>query len=288
MGPPSTERYLRSIDPSLARQAGGAPTGHPGQAGGAPAARPNDRVYIHELIDITGHNRSRYMHHMTANWVPVAIAERRQRCFGVWGTVGSTGRWPQVVNLWELEGWEGLAANFDHELSHASLQDPSLAEWWSVAAGLRSGGTDRIVVPEPWSPTVDDLLAAGVGRETRYVAYAHELFSGPPGCAPQVVGALERAGRPRIEALGPALVGAFSVAMTAGHEEVVIWGLPDWGSWIRYERAFERGGALEGWQGELIDLGVHWRRQLMVDAPLSPLRIGRQPSVEDRRPLSEF
>ena len=44
----------------------------------------NDKVYIHELIDIIGHNRARYMHHMTANWVPVAIEERNQLCFGVW------------------------------------------------------------------------------------------------------------------------------------------------------------------------------------------------------------
>ena len=46
---------------------------------------PNDKLYIHELIDIVGHNRARYMHHMTANWVPVARAERNQQCFGVWG-----------------------------------------------------------------------------------------------------------------------------------------------------------------------------------------------------------
>ena len=31
-----------------------------------------------------------------------------------------------------------------------------------------------------------------------------------------------------------------------------------------------------------------WRRILLVDAPLSPLRIGRQPAVEDRRPLDEI
>ena len=68
----------------------------------------NDKVYIHEFIDIIGHNRARYMHHMTANWCPVAREERNQLCFGVWGTVGSTGRWPEVVNMWELDGWDGL------------------------------------------------------------------------------------------------------------------------------------------------------------------------------------
>ena len=73
----------------------------------------NDKVYIHELIDVIGHNRARYMHHMTANWCPVAREERNQLCFGVWATVGSTGSWPEVVNIWELDGWDGLVGNFD-------------------------------------------------------------------------------------------------------------------------------------------------------------------------------
>ncbi len=98
-------------------------------------------------------------------------------CFGVWGTVGSTGRWPEVVNLWELDGWDGLAANFEHELAAPSLQDPSLAEWWAVAAELRRGGFDRIVVPEPWSPTIEELTAAGV----KGAVYAHELVTVPVG-----------------------------------------------------------------------------------------------------------
>ncbi len=125
----------------------------------------NDKVYIHEFIDIIGHNRARYMHHMTANWCPVARDERNQLCLGVWGTVGSTGRWPEVVNMWELDGWDGLVGNFDHEFTHATLQDPSLAEWWSVAASLRRGGVDRIVVPEPWTRPVDELIADGVRGE---------------------------------------------------------------------------------------------------------------------------
>jgi len=120
----------------------------------------NRKLYIHELIEIKGHNRARYMHHMTANWCPVARRERHMSCFGVWATVGSTGAWPQTVNMWELNGWKGLAANFEHELVGHGAQDPSLAEWWSVASELRSGGFDRIVAPERWSPTIDELTKA--------------------------------------------------------------------------------------------------------------------------------
>jgi len=104
----------------------------------------NSKVYIHELVDVIGHNRAAYMHHMTANWGSTAREERNMLCFGVWATVGSTGRWPQTVNLWELDGWRGMAANFRHEFSHTTLQDPSLEGWWAQAATLRSGGLDRL------------------------------------------------------------------------------------------------------------------------------------------------
>ena len=97
----------------------------------------------------------------------------------MWATVGSTGAWPQVVNMWELNGWKGLAANFEHELVGHGAQDPSLAEWWSVAAELRSGGFDRIVAPERWSPTIDELTKAGV----KGAVYAHEIVRAPIGGA---------------------------------------------------------------------------------------------------------
>ena len=121
----------------------------------------NTKIYIHEFIDIIGHNRAKYMHHMTANWVPVGLAERNMKCFGVWATVGSTGRWPEVVNMWELDGWDGLAANFAHELKGAGMQDPALTEWWAAAAQLRRGGVDRIAVPTSWSKWADHRSQTG-------------------------------------------------------------------------------------------------------------------------------
>lgn len=245
----------------------------------------NDKVYIHELIDVIGQNRAKYLHHMTANWVPVAIEERNQRCFGVFGTVGSTGRWPEVVNIWELDGWDGLVANFSHELSHASLQDPSLAEWWAVAASLRRGGFDRIVVPAPWTRSIDELVADGVRGEV----YAHELIEVPPGGAPELLDAVESVGRVTVEALGAELVGAFRVAMVGDREVILVWALPSWDAWARLEQEDLAGaaGALGPWQDVLLDEGAHVHRTLLVEAPLSPLRLGRQPAVGDRRPLEE-
>jgi hypothetical protein len=244
----------------------------------------NPKVYIHELIDIIGQNRAKYMHHMTANWCPIARDERNQLCYGVWGTVGSTGRWPEVVNLWELDGWEGLAANFDHELSQPSMQDPSLAEWWAIASTLRSGGFDRILEPAPWAQPIDEQVAAGAGG----AFYAHELLSVAPGRSPELLEAIEAVGRPAVEKLGVGLLGGFRVAMADDRECIAIWTFPDWATWVEYERAWTSKGALASWRGTLAGLEAQFRRTLMIDAPLAPLRTGRQPQVDDRRPLDQL
>ncbi len=242
----------------------------------------NDKVYIHELIDITGPNRARYVHHMTANWCPTAREERDMLCFGVWGTVGSTGKWPQVVNLWELEGWDGLVANFAHELVGPALQDPSLAKWWAAAAELRSGGFDRIVIPEPWSPTIEQLTLAGVKGEV----YAHEIVRVPIGTVGTYLETLADVGVPTLAPLGLTCVGAYRVAMISDTEAIVIWAFPSWKAWGDFEQAWE-GSQLAAWRARLQTLNADVQRTLMVDSPLSPMRTGRQPQVEDRRPLDE-
>jgi hypothetical protein len=242
------------------------------------------KIYIHELIDIVGQNRAKYMHHMTANWCPIAREERNQLCYGVWGTVGSTGRWPEVVNMWELDGWDGLAANFEHELAHASMQDPSLAEWWAQAAELRRGGFDRILEPAPWAPSIEELTAQKAGG----AVYAHEIITVPPGEARSLLDALDEVGRPAAAQLDVRLLGGFRVAMGDDRECIAIWVFPDWPAWVAYEQAWSPDGAMSKWRDALHHLDARFRRTLMIDAPLAPLRTGRQPQADDRRPLSQI
>jgi hypothetical protein len=89
----------------------------------------NTKVYTHEFIDIIGANRANYMHHMTANWCPMARDDRGQLCYGVWGVVGTTDHWPRVVNMWEEDGFDGLATALGHGLGRPSLQDEKLEAW---------------------------------------------------------------------------------------------------------------------------------------------------------------
>ncbi len=235
-------------------------------------------MYIHEFIDITKQNRARYMHHMTANWSPIAQQERGQLCFGVWGVVGSTGRWPAVVNLWEEDGWAGLASSFGHELGHADLQDPALARWWAAAADLRSGGTDRLLVPAAWSPTVTELCDRGAGG----VAYAHDQVRVPPGSVADYLELARDEAGPFYQRFGWELTGAWETAMRNDDEAFVLWSIPTWEQWGEAQRCLHGTSDGAAWRERHRSKVDDVRRVLLVDAPLSPLRTGRQPSRDDR------
>jgi hypothetical protein len=236
----------------------------------------NDKVYIHEFINITRQNRARYMHHMTANWSPIGQEQRHQLCYGVWGVVGSTGHWPQVVNIWEEDGFDGLATSFRLEFGNATLQDPALEKWWAAAADLRSGGFDRLLVPHPDTLTIEELCKEQPGGEV----YAHELIKVAPGSARQFLDVvLEEAADVR-ERSGWRLAGAWWTAMRGADECVLLWSIPSWEAWAAVERSTSlgRGGPLS----RSAPLIREQERILLVDAPLSPFRTGRQPAREDR------
>jgi hypothetical protein len=231
----------------------------------------NERVYIHEIIDVIGHNRANYMQHMTANWSPIGQEERGQLCYGVWALVGSTGRWPKTVNMWEHESWSGLAKSFEVETVGRGAQDPALEKWWAKAAEFRSGGIDRIMVPAPWARGIEALCADGVRGDV----YAHELVTVAPDRAADL---LERArDAATIHARhGWELFGAFTTAMANDDEALLLWAIPTWQQWADGEADRD----LTKWRRGL-DART-WQRVLLVDAPLGPLRIGRQPARSDR------
>ncbi|MDN3357593.1 hypothetical protein [Actinomadura sp. DC4] len=235
----------------------------------------NEKVYIHEFISITRQNRARYMHHMAANWSPIAQEARQQLCYGVWGVVGSTGHWPQVVNIWEEDGFDGLAASFRLELGNARLQDPALEKWWAAAADLRSGGFDRLIVPHPDTLTIEELCAEQAGGEV----YAHELVKVTPGTARRFLDTALDGARGVLGRAGWRLAGAWSTAMRDDDECVLLWSIPTWEAWAAVER--EAAGGRGPMPGDAA-LVRGRERILLVDSPLSPLRTGRQPSRDDR------
>lgn len=239
----------------------------------------NDKIYIHEFIDIIGHNRANYMHHMTANWSPIAQEERHQLCYGVWGVVGTTREWPSVVNLWEEDGFDGMAASFRHEFTGAGLQDPALAKWWSEAAKFRSHGEDRLLVPAPWTRTIEELCADGVRGET----YAHEQLRTTPGKARELLERVAEGGEPLLSEHGWVLAGAWETAMTGDSEAFLLWAVPTWEQWAEAEKAERADTKLGRWRRDFYSHLTSVHRFLMADAELSPFRTGRQPTRADRK-----
>jgi hypothetical protein len=243
----------------------------------------NRCVYIHEFIDIRGHQRANYMHHMTANWSPNAQEDRKQLCYGVWALLGSTGAWPRTVNMWEHEDWEGLAASFAIEGVGSGAQDPKLEKWWARAAEFRRGGYDRIMVPAPWSPTIQQLCADGVRGDV----YAHELVKVRQGAAFELVERVKERAVSLLGRYGWQLAGAFTTAMVDDDEALFLWAIPTWQQWAEAEQAHTRDAELVDWRLEIRDIVTEWQRILLVDAPLSPMRTGRQPARSDRTDWQE-
>ena len=238
----------------------------------------NECVYIHEFIDIIGHNRANYLHHMTANWSPTAQEERKQLCYGVWSLLGSTAGWPQTVNMWEHESWDGIAESFAVEGVGKGAQDPKLEKWWAKAAEFRRGGFDRLMVAAPWTRTIGELCAEGVRGDV----YAHELVKVRPGSAGELLERARETAAPALGRYGWQLVGAFTTAMVDDDEALLLWAIPTWPDWAAGERAHAADDNVVQWRTSARDLVTDWHRVLLIDSPLNPMKLGRQPSRDDR------
>lgn len=233
----------------------------------------NDRIYLHEFIDIVGQGRAAYNHHMTANYGHLARTERRLYCVGVFSTVGSTERWPQSTNLWEYrDGWDGVANHFSFEFGNAAHQDTNLVTWWAEAAKLRSGGFDRLLIPSHFTPTLDELLA----NEVRGECYYHEQISCEPGTAPDVLDAIEQHRLAIGQRYAWRLVGAYRTALVNDSEVIAIWAVPTFADWTRYEAAVASGtdDQIVAWTRSVGGLVRDWRNKLLVASELSPIKTG--------------
>ena len=105
--------------------------------------------------------------------------------------------------------------------------------------------------------------------------YAHELVTVAPGAAADL---LERArDASELHARhGWELFGGFTTAMVNDDEALLLWAIPTWQQWADGEGDPELARWRRGLEAK------SWHRVVLVDAPLSPLRIGRQPARSDR------
>jgi hypothetical protein len=233
----------------------------------------NQCVYLHEYIDIILQGRAKYFHHMTQGFWDALAGDRPLKCFSVWGTLGSTGRWPECINLWELDNWDEAARHFHIEVNHPTMQDPKLKVWWDEAQKYRSGGFDRLALPAPYSPTLAQMCAdkSVVGAKVFY----HERINITPGQAKSYLSMMEQEWLPVAKSLGMSLVAALRPVMRNDSECIVIWALREWQDWANLEKALENDPRVAVWRRRTQGVALDWLNHLMVSAPLSPTQTGK-------------
>jgi hypothetical protein len=217
-------------------------------------------LYLHEIIDIIGDGQDAYLQ---------TVAERARhsepagisRLMGCWRVIGSTNRWPRVVNLWEMDGWEQWAGSLERQFLPAR-RDPHLGPWWSAATQWRSGGFDRILEPTAYSPTRKNLETLGL-RSWVCVHTLVRLACGERAKYLRLVGEMLR---PCLESRGLTLLGAYSVPMRSA-EALVIWAAPSFAHLCRLYGRRHEDRELSQWTARVSRLREAFETMWLVPSP---------------------
>lgn len=219
-------------------------------------------VYLHEIIDIVGEGAMPYME-LTAARGAGDASGGTLGLVGTWYTMGSTGRWPQVVNLWEcVDGWSGWRALMERtNLRRTST--PELEEWWREALKVRTGGVDRLMAGAPGCPSMADLYDAGI----RASVFVHELSRCRPGVALDYLAAVRDEWAPVLADYGHQLVGSYEVLLT-DVEVMTIWATGSDGHCRLMEAATEgTDPRIPAWRARAREFLTEWREELMTPYP---------------------
>ncbi len=215
----------------------------------------SEGLFLHEVVDIVGQGSVAYMDHTVA-YDTEGAGGRGLTLVGTWSVMGSTGRWPQVVNLWELvDGWDGWRRLCDRTNLRRDT-NPGLAEWWEEAYRYRTGGFDRLLAAAAGSPSPSELEAAGVHGSV----FVHELTSVRAGAGAEYLTAMAEEWAPVAADHGHHLVGRWEVLLT-DTEVCTIWAT-DLEAHLRLMRS--RDERIPAWRRRAREHTTRWREELMT------------------------
>ena len=207
-------------------------------------------LFLHEVIDVVGRGGPAYMAHTVA-FDTGAAAGRGLELLGTWEVVGTTGRWPQVVNVWELDGWDGWV-RLAQRTNVDKAANTELAEWWDEAYQRRTGGYDRLLRGAPGCPTRAQLAETRV-RGTWFV---HELSEVRPGAGAEYLAATLEQRAPSMAERGIALVGLYD-SVLRDTEVCTIWAAD-----LESHTGLLRDG--DPWPATARTWCTRWREELMT------------------------
>lgn len=187
-------------------------------------------LFLHELIDIVGQSQWDYMEHTKKQSGHEKVDFE---LLGTWYVMGITGRWPQVVNIWEIPGgWDGWYGKVDR-LNLKRRTNEAMEAWWSVAYNYRTGGYDRLLAGHPGCPDMATLAADGV----KGTLFVHELTQVRPGAALEYLDAVRDVRAPALADHGHRLVGLYEVMMH-DTEVCTVWAT-DVASHVEVQKAYD-------------------------------------------------
>ncbi len=221
-------------------------------------------IYLHETVDIRGDGAMPYME---------AVLERARhseakgvsRLVGTWRVIGSTHRWPRVVNLWEMDDWNHWSRSLEGQF-HPRLRDSHLGTWWTAMLRYRSGGLDRILEPTSFCPDRARLLSSGV----RGWVTEQQIYRMPPSRLRGFFEEFESSLLPSMNASQLTLIGAYAAPMRSG-EALALWSAKDFGTLCRFWEERASYSALQAWQARLEELQVRWVVSWLVPCAGTPL-----------------
>jgi hypothetical protein len=213
-------------------------------------------LYLHEIIDIVGTGQEAYLG-TVGERARHSESQGISRLMGTWKVIGSTHRWPLVVNLWEMDGWEHWAETLERQFLPEKV-DHALAPWWAKATAWRSGGFDRILEPAPYSPTRAHLRESGL---CSWVC-THTTYQLHPGRRAQFLAVFGAALKPALERRGLTLFGAYAATMRSD-EVIAIWAAADFRS-LCAAQAEPDDRDLSSWKERLPELCASWETMWLV------------------------
>ncbi len=225
-------------------------------------------LYLYEHVDVLGQGAYEYMEHLKAD--PTEAMPGMTKLQGTFYTIGMTGRWPQVINIWDIPGgWEGFRLNIDR--LNLKRRKAFYEGWWDEAAKWRSGGFDRICVGVEGSPTTDEIRDRGVKGSL----FVNELTQVRPGSGPEYLAAVREERLPLLREYGHVATGLYEVLMN-DTEVVTIWATTvDAHAHMQGCRAAARGLSDEHeaddrllvWERHTREFTTHRREELMTPRP---------------------
>jgi hypothetical protein len=226
-------------------------------------------VYLHEYIDIVGMGAMAYMEHTAERGAGDASGDTLE-LVGTWYTMGSTGRWPQVVNLWEcVDAWAGWRRLMERT-NLRRTQTPELEEWWRRALEMRTGGFDRVLAGAPGCPSLAELRE----QQVRAPVFVHELSRCRAGAALDYLGAVREEWQPVLADYGHTVVGLYEVLLT-DREVLTIWATDPASHCTLHQADVERtDDRISRWRTRARDFLTDWREELMTPYPATVLSAG--------------